>query len=68
MPNEIVEFYKATIGPDMANLIGKAMDAERDRIIKIIESQAVSDCCWQYHSSHVGVNDLINQIMETSKK
>ena len=68
MSSELVDFYRATIGPDMANLVQKAMDAERDRIIKIIESQAVQDCCWQYHSSHVGVNDLVSQIMETSQR
>jgi hypothetical protein len=52
----------------MAYLVESAMDAERDRIIKIIESQAKSDCCWQYHSSHVGADALVKQIMETSKK
>jgi hypothetical protein len=63
----MTEFYKATIGPELAGLIDNAMDKERDRIIKIIESQAKSDCCWQYHSSHVGADALVKQIMETSK-
>ena len=67
MNNPMTEFYKATIGPELAGLIDNAMDKERDRIIKIIESQAKSDCCWQYHSSHVGADALVKQIMETSK-
>jgi hypothetical protein len=68
MSNQLIEFYKLTLGPEMASLVESAMDAERDRIIKIIESQAKSDCCWQYHSSHVGADALVKQIMETSKK
>jgi hypothetical protein len=67
MDNQLTEFYKVTLGKDLADLIEKAMDAERDRIIKIIESQAVSDCCWNYHSSHVGKDALVKQILETSK-
>jgi hypothetical protein len=45
MSSQLIEFYKLTLGPEMANLVESAMDAERDRIIKIIESQAKSDCC-----------------------
>jgi hypothetical protein len=68
MSNQLIEFYKVTLGPELAGLIQSAMDAERDRIVNIIQSQAKSDCCWQYHSSHVGADALVKQIMETNKK
>jgi hypothetical protein len=66
MNNPITEFYKATIGPELAGLIEKAMDKERDRIIQIIESLEPSDCCWQYHSGHLAKSDIIKTIQESN--
>jgi hypothetical protein len=66
MNNPITEFYKATIGPDLAGLIDKAMDKERDRIINIIESLEPSDCCWQYHSGHLAKSEIIKTIQESN--
>jgi hypothetical protein len=66
MNNPITEFYKATIGPELAGLIEKAMDKERDRIIQIIESLEPSDCCWEYHSGHVAKSDIIKTIQESN--
>jgi hypothetical protein len=66
MNNPITEFYKATIGPELAGLIEKAMDKERDRIIKIIESLEPSDCCWEYHSGHLAKSDIIKTIQESN--
>jgi hypothetical protein len=66
MNNPITEFYKATIGPELAGLIEKAMDKERDRIIQIIESLEPSDCCWEYHSGHLAKSDIIKTIQESN--
>jgi hypothetical protein len=66
MNNPITDFYKATIGPELAGLIEKAMDKERDRIIQIIESLEPSDCCWQYHSGHLAKSDIIKTIQESN--
>jgi hypothetical protein len=66
MNNPITEFYKATIGPELAGLIEKAMDKERNRIIQIIESLEPSDCCWEYHSGHLAKSDIIKTIQESN--
>lgn len=66
MNNPITDFYKATIGPELAGLIEKAMDKERDRIIQIIDSLEPSDCCWQYHSGHLAKSDIIKTIQESN--
>jgi hypothetical protein len=66
MNNPMTEFYKATIGPELAGLIEKAMDKERDRIIQIIESLEPSDCCWEYHSGHLAKSDIIKTIQESN--
>ena len=66
MNKPMTEFYKATIGPELAGLIDNAMNKERDRIIKIIESLEPSDCCWQYHSGHLAKSEIIKTILESN--
>jgi hypothetical protein len=65
MTNPITELYKATLGPELANLVDKAMDKERDRIMAIIDHMEPGDCCWQYHSGHLSKTDIIKAIKGT---
>lgn len=66
MSKNLIEFYKVTLGPEMANLIEGAMDKERNRIIEVIKKMETKDCCWQYHSGHLAKSDIIAQIKDAS--
>ena len=59
---KLIEFYRYTLGQDLAGIIESAVSYERKRIIQLIESETVADCCWQYHSGHVAKSNLIGLI------
>lgn len=59
---KLIDFYRYTLGQDLAGIIESAVSYERKRIIQLIETEAVADCCWQYHSGHVAKSNLIKLI------
>lgn len=59
---KLIEFYRYTLGQDLAGIIESAVTHERKRIIELIEAESVGDCCWQYHSGHVSKAGLIKSI------
>lgn len=63
---KLIEFYRYTLGQDLAGIIESAVNHERKRIIELIEAESVGDCCWQYHSGHVSKTDLIKSIEGTN--
>ena len=64
---KLIEFYRYTLGQDLAGIIESAVSYERKRIIQLIESETVADCCWQYHSGHVAKSNLIGLIEGETK-
>lgn len=62
MLTKLIEFYRYTLGQDLAGIIESAVSYERKRIIQLIEAETVADCCWQYHSGHVAKSNLIELI------
>lgn len=59
---KLIDFYRYTLGQDLAGIIESAVSYERNRIIKLIEAETVADCCWQYHSGHVAKARLLELI------
>jgi len=64
---KLIDFYRHTLGQDLAGLIESAVSYERKRITKLIEAETVADCCWQYHSGHVAKAKLLELIEGESK-
>jgi hypothetical protein len=67
MLTKLIEFYRYTLGQDLAGIIESAVSYERKRIIQLIEAETVADCCWQYHSGHVAKSTLIGLIEGETK-
>jgi hypothetical protein len=59
---KLIEFYRYTLGPDLAGIVEGAVKQERNRILGIIEAESSGDCCWQYHSGHIAKSSVIEQI------
>jgi hypothetical protein len=64
---KLIDFYRYTLGQDLAGIIESAVAYERKRIIKLIDAETVADCCWQYHSGHVAKSNLIDLIEGETK-
>jgi len=64
---KLIEFYRYTLGQDLAGIIESAVAYERKRIIELIEAETLADCCWQYHSGHIAKSSLINLIEGETK-
>jgi hypothetical protein len=67
MLNKLIDFYRYTLGQDLAGIIDSAVQYERKRIIELIEAKSVADCCWQYHSGHIAKSDLIELIEDNNR-
>ena len=67
MLNKLIDFYRYTLGQDLAGIIDSAVQYERKRIIELIEAESVGDCCWQYHSGHIAKSDLIELIEDNNR-
>jgi hypothetical protein len=64
---KLIEFYRYTLGPDLAGIVEGAVKQERERILEIIDAESAPDCCWQYHSGHVSKAKLLELIESESK-
>jgi hypothetical protein len=67
MLTKLIDFYRYTLGQDLAGIIESAVSYERKRIIQLIETESVADCCWQYHSGHIAKSNLIELIEGETK-